>query len=52
MNPKVSILIPVYNVSAYIQKCAYSLFEQTFRDEVEYVFVNDAKRFGLSRLSV
>ena len=42
MNPKVSILIPVYNVSAYIQKCAYSLFEQTFRDEVEYVFVNDA----------
>lgn len=41
MNPKVSILIPVYNVSAYIEKCAHSLFKQTFSD-IEYVFVNDA----------
>lgn len=42
MNPKVSILIPVYNVSVYIQRCAHSLFEQTFWDEVEFIFVNDA----------
>jgi glycosyltransferase involved in cell wall biosynthesis len=41
MNPKVSILIPIYNVSAYIEKCAHSLFKQTFSD-IEYVFVNDA----------
>lgn len=40
MKPKVSILVPVYNVSDYIEKCARSLFEQTFSD-VEYIFVND-----------
>ena len=41
MNPKVSILVPIYNVSAYIEKCARSLFNQTFED-IEYIFVNDA----------
>ena len=37
---KVSILVPVYNVAAFIEKCARSLFEQTFAD-IEYVFVDD-----------
>lgn len=37
---KVSILVPVYNVSKYIEKCTESLFEQTYSD-IEYVFVND-----------
>jgi len=40
MNPKVSILIPVYNVSTFIEKCAKSLFNQTFHD-IEYIFVDD-----------
>lgn len=38
---KVSIIIPIYNVSRYIEKCVRTLFEQTF-DDIEYVFVNDA----------
>lgn len=38
--PKVSVIIPVYNVEAYIARCARSLFEQTL-DEIEYIFVND-----------
>ncbi|MDE6341941.1 MAG: glycosyltransferase, partial [Muribaculaceae bacterium] len=37
----VSILVPVYNVENYIEKCARSLFGQTYRD-VEYIFVDDA----------
>ncbi|MCM1030083.1 MAG: glycosyltransferase [Oscillibacter sp.] len=37
---KVSILVPVYNVSKYIERCARSLFEQTFTD-IEFIFVND-----------
>ncbi|MFZ4725855.1 MAG: glycosyltransferase family 2 protein [Paludibacter sp.] len=41
MNPKVSILIPVYKVSAYIERCAHSLFNQTFSN-IEFIFVNDA----------
>ena len=40
MNPKVSILVPIYNVEAFIERCAVSLFEQTFED-IEYIFVND-----------
>lgn len=38
---KVSIIIPVYNVSNYIQKCVESLLSQTFVD-IEYIFINDS----------
>jgi len=41
MNPKVSILVPVYNVSSYIERCAHSLFKQKLSG-IEYIFVNDA----------
>jgi glycosyltransferase involved in cell wall biosynthesis len=40
MIPEVSILVPVYNVSDYIERCAHSIFQQTF-ENIEYVFVND-----------
>ena len=39
-KPKVSIVIPVYNVENYIERSAVSLFEQTYAN-IEYVFVND-----------
>jgi glycosyltransferase involved in cell wall biosynthesis len=39
--PLVSIIIPVYNVEQYIERCIRSLFEQTFA-ELEFVFVNDS----------
>lgn len=39
--PKVSILIPIYNVSSYIERCAHSIFNQTF-DDIEYIFIDDA----------
>lgn len=38
--PKLSIIIPIYKVEKYIERCARSLFEQTL-DEIEYIFVND-----------
>ena len=36
----VSILVPVYGVEQYIERCARSMFEQTYPN-LEYVFVND-----------
>ena len=38
--PIVSIAVPVYNVSSYIERCARSLFEQTYK-AIEFVFIND-----------
>ena len=37
---KISVLVPVYGVEAYIERCSRSLFEQTCSD-LEYVFVDD-----------
>ena len=37
----VSILVPIYKVERYIERCAQSLFEQTY-PFIEYVFVNDS----------
>ena len=38
--PKVTIGVPVYGVEQYIERCARSLFEQTYT-EIEYIFVDD-----------
>lgn len=40
MNYLVSILVPIYGVEKYIEKCVISLFKQTY-DNIEYVFVDD-----------
>lgn len=37
----VSVLIPVYGVEKYIERCARSLFEQTLADGIEFIFIND-----------
>lgn len=40
INPKVSVIIPVYKAEQYIERCAKSLFEQTL-DSIEYIFIDD-----------
>lgn len=36
-----SVIVPIYNVRNFVDRCACSLFEQTLKD-VEYIFVDDA----------
>jgi glycosyltransferase involved in cell wall biosynthesis len=38
--PRVSIIVPVYNVYEYIDKCIESLVNQTFKD-IEIIIIND-----------
>ena len=38
---KVSIILPIFKVRNFIERCVCSLFEQTLQD-VEYIFVDDA----------
>ena len=40
MRPKVTVVVPVYKVEQYIERCARSLFEQTLED-MEFIFVDD-----------
>lgn len=41
ISPLVSILVPIYGVEEYIERCARSIFEQTYPN-LEFVFVDDA----------
>ncbi len=40
MNPKVTVIIPVYKAEKDISRCCKALFEQTL-DSIEYIFVDD-----------
>lgn len=48
MSVKVSVIIPVYNVEAYVERCLLSLLNQTYTD-FEAIVVNDGStdRSGL-----
>ena len=39
-NDLVSLIVPVYNVEDYIEKCVRSLLEQTYKN-IEIILVDD-----------
>ena len=41
--PKISVIIPVYNVEKYLEKCLDSVINQTFKD-IEIICVNDGSK--------
>lgn len=40
-TPVISVLIPVYNVEKYIERCLISLFENTIARYCEFIIVDD-----------
>ena len=40
IEPLVSVIVPVYNVEKYLEKCVYSLLQQTYKN-IEIILVND-----------
>ena len=38
--PLISIIVPVYNVQLYLEKCLYSLIQQSYKN-IEIILVND-----------
>ena len=43
--PKVSVIVPVYNVEKYVEKCLKSLVNQTMQ-EIEIIVVDDGSKDG------
>lgn len=42
-NIKVSLIVPVYNVEKYIEKCLMSLVNQSYKN-CEFIFINDGTK--------
>ena len=40
MDVSVSVIVPMFNMEKYIERCAKSLFEQTYKN-IEFIFVDD-----------
>jgi glycosyltransferase involved in cell wall biosynthesis len=49
MNPKISIIVPVYKVEPYIRKCIDSILTQTFTD-FELILVDDGSPDNCGRI--
>ena len=40
MEPKISIIVPVYNVEQYLERCVESLMNQSYKN-IEILLIND-----------
>lgn len=40
MKPKISIIVPIYNVEKYLERCLSSILNQTLKD-IEVILVDD-----------
>lgn len=49
MSPKVSVIIPVYNVENYLDRCVSSVCDQSFSD-IEIILVDDGSKDNSGKL--
>ncbi|QKT15263.1 glycosyltransferase family 2 protein [Limosilactobacillus reuteri] len=49
INPSISVIVPVFNVEAWIEKCIYSILSQSFED-YELVIVDDGSTDNSSKI--
>ena len=40
MEPKISVIVPIYNSEKYLKKCVDSILNQSFED-IEVILIND-----------
>ena len=43
MKPKISIIVPIYNVEKYLDKCVMSILGQTFKN-FELILIDDGSQ--------
>ena len=48
--PKVSIIVPIYNVEKYLEKCLESLVNQTLK-EIQIILVNDGSKDNSGKIA-
>ena len=48
-KPKVSIVVPIYNVEKYLDRCIQSLLAQTLK-EIEIILVDDGSDDGCAQI--
>ena len=49
MEPKISIIVPVYNVEQYLERCVESLINQTHKN-IEIILVDDGSKDNSGKL--
>lgn len=49
MSPKISIIVPIYNVEKYLPKCIESILNQSFED-FELILINDGSKDNCSKI--
>ena len=51
MEKVLSIIVPAYNVEAYLDRCLSSFAESSVRDLIEVIVVNDGSRDGTAQIA-
>ncbi len=49
MEPVISVIVPVYNVEPYLEKCVRSIRNQTLRD-IEIILIGDGSPDSCPRM--